>query len=65
MSHIAVDGITLQDDIDSINLTGARATTELAVFNVKLDKRKFIECTVEALDYLSALKKQEDNFQNI
>ena len=57
MSHIAVDGITLQDDIDSINLTGTRATTELTVFNVKLDKRKFIESTVEDLDYLSALKK--------
>ncbi len=57
MSHITVDGITLQNDIDSIILTGTRASTELVVFNAKHDKRKFIECTVDALDYLSALKK--------
>jgi hypothetical protein len=57
MSHITVDDINLKDDISHINLSGARAKIELVVFNVKLDKRKFIECNVEALDYLSALKK--------
>lgn len=57
ISDIDVDGILLADNINSITLSGTRVNTELSVFNVLLDKRKFIECEVEAFDYLSALKK--------
>lgn len=57
ISQINVAGIVLTDNINSINLDGTRASSELAVFNVTLEIRKFIECEVEAYDYLSALKK--------
>lgn len=57
ISQTQVAGIILTDNINSINLEGARSITELAGFNATLDIRKFIECEVEAFDYLSALKK--------
>ena len=55
ISSIPVSEILLTNDINDINLSPRREKQELDVFNVTLDKRKFIRCEVKAYDYLKAL----------
>lgn len=56
ISVIPSDQLTLTDNIDEIHFTG-RTVAELNHFNVHSAGRKFIRCTTEAADYLTALKR--------
>lgn len=57
ISMITPPSFQLSDDIDDIELRGARVKRELDSFKVNNPNRKFIRCSVDAYDYLAALKK--------
>jgi hypothetical protein len=48
--------LTLSDNIDGVQIGGWHRN-ELAAFNAPGNARKFIKCTIEATDYLAALKR--------
>jgi hypothetical protein len=56
ISSINYSSIEMFDNIDGIELA-TRQSTELTTFKVVINNRKFIKCTLNAYDYLSALKK--------
>ena len=57
ISMITPPSFQLSDDINDIELRGARVNSELDSFKVNNLNRKFIRCSVSAYDYLAALKK--------
>lgn len=49
--------LSLTDNIDDVILSRPKSRLELSSFNAPANARKFIRCSVEANDYITALKK--------
>jgi hypothetical protein len=56
ISAIHNPGLVLSDDVNDVQLS-SKKSNELTGFNTPSDDRKFIRCTLNATDYLAALKK--------